>query len=181
MSYTKGSRTSVPLGICLDCASSWSVTSAANIVNVLTSRDSFKLQLHFITLLKILFTNPISLKGVLVQSFIECSPCPIYDPWLMHPKTWFLCSTAGQASQFLWQEGISQNHFTPLKMLLLPASQQGDKASHGLCFCGESTESFREGSSNWCETSWTAEGSEGLEKASGESKEEQNDVMVFKR
>lgn len=47
--------------------------SVANIMNVVISRDSFKTQLHFITLFKRLLTNLLSLKDVLVQSFIECS------------------------------------------------------------------------------------------------------------
>lgn len=82
--HTTNGRTSVLLGIYLGCASCWYVTSVANIMNVLISRDSFKPQLHFITLLKILLINLVSPKSVLVQSFIEYSPCPIYDPQLMH-------------------------------------------------------------------------------------------------
>lgn len=78
------SRSSVVLRIYLGCVSCWYVTSIANITNVLISRDSFKPQVHFITLLKILLTNPVSWKSVLVQSFIEYSPCPVYDPQLMH-------------------------------------------------------------------------------------------------
>lgn len=67
-----------------DCASCWLVASVANIIYVLISRDSFKPQLHFMTPLNILLTNPVSLRRVLVQSFMECSPCPVYDPQLMH-------------------------------------------------------------------------------------------------
>lgn len=70
----------------MDCdrASCWLVASVADIIYMLISRDSFKPQLHFMIPLNILLTNSLLLRSALVQSFMECSPCPVYDPQLMH-------------------------------------------------------------------------------------------------
>lgn len=141
-----------------DCASCWLVASVANIIYVLISRDSFKPQLHFMTPLNILLTNPISLRSVLVQSFMECSPCSVYDPQLMHrPQNVISLKHCRTSISALWQEGSSQNCFTAPNMPLWPAMQIGSKASHGFCSCRRSTGCFREGTSNWCKPSWIAE------------------------